>query len=294
MKYGRAASLVTNIICSSQLDRISKRVCLGLMPGYVRVVNYHDIPYEELGNFLKQVDWLISEHDLVSPSQLESILTSELQLRRPGIVFTFDDGFLSHATFIAEELYKRGIVGWFFIPTAAPDVSIDAQQKWAIDHKVVGSNTTTSTNTQLFGAWDDWVNVSKNHVIGSHTHDHVRFSDSLSKGDIEYQLNTSYSLLREKLDIHRKIFCWVGGEKESYSRVGFEAINDVGTSLSFTTCSLPVIFGADPLQIERTNIESGFSSNRVRICDSGLVDMRYMFKRRYINKLKRIDNTCKY
>ena len=82
-----------------------------------------------------------------------------------------------------------------------------------------------------------------------------------------------------------RYFCWVGGEYGSYSSHAVAIIENLGVELGFTTCSHPVLSSTSPLRIERTNVESGFPMERLKLCVSGIVDIRYFLKRRKLNSV---------
>ena len=247
---------------------------------HIRVVNYHDVPKDSMDQFKAQIDLILSLYKPVNPDNLHKFLDGKIKLEQPGVLFTFDDGFESHATYVAEYLKNRGIVGWFFVPTAVPVIPPHKQYAWAYK-KLVFKTVVEHDNGQdrLFANWDSWVEVCKDHIVASHTHDHLRFEPKVPKEEVQYQLKKSSELIEDRLSLPNRYFCYVGGELGSYSKHAAEAVKESGVSLAFTTCSRITVGSTNPLRIERTNIESHFSLDRVYMSLSGIVDLRYALKR---------------
>lgn len=267
----------------SGVSTLAKMLLNARAKGYVRVLNYHHVPIDELDHFEEQIDYLAREFAFADLAHLNGVLDGTIQVSTPSILFTFDDGLESHATHVADLLTRKGIQGVFFVPTAAPDVPKELQRQWAVDHQVARADENFVVNDRVFASWDSWKKVSDKHVVACHTHDHLRFEASVSGAVVAQQLTSSFSKLEEHLNIDTHQFCWVGGEKTSYSPQAVAAIRESAATLSFTTCSLPVTKCTDPLRIERTNIESFFSINRVKLSVCGIVDARYSIKRRQLD-----------
>lgn len=264
-------------LCTTVNNRIRKNS--------VRVINYHDIPLAQLDKFSKQIDIITDQLNPITPEEFIAVIQEDHIPSKPSVIFTFDDGFVSHASYVASKLTEKGISGWFFVPTEAPTIPNNLQAQWAIDHQVLKPNESASIGGRTFANWDDWRRVKNHHVIASHTHSHKRFGPSISEDDALDELNTSFAILQSELGISEKYFCWVGGEKTSYGQPASEAVRKAQTTLAFTTCSLPVKTGANSHRIERTNIESHFSDCRVKLAISGIVDFKYYSKRKSLNHI---------
>ena len=228
---------------------------------------------------------MLSIYDPARPEDLVSVMNGSLKKARPSFVLTFDDGFESHGTYIAEYLKQKNIKGWFFVPTEAPQIPEKEQHQWAIDHNVIRENESVEVNGRIFASWGTWKKCAEYHEIGSHTHTHLRFKPEINSSEVQSQLSRSYQKLQEifREDNLNKVFCWVGGEQSSYSTHAATVIREMGTDLAFTTCSMPVHRKTNPLRIERTNIESHFPLHRLKMAAAGGVDIRYVVKRRKLD-----------
>lgn len=276
-------NLLSALTARSGLAYLSRQLLNVLYPGHIRVINYHHVPLEQLPQFKLQIEYLLSIYDPATPEDLNQVLNGKNGRSQPKFILTFDDGFESHGTYVADYLKSKGISGWFFVPTAAPDLNPETQHQWAIDNHILKQHESATVNGRVFATWETWLELKQDHVIGSHTHNHLRFKPEVSESEAKEQLSLSYGRLHSELAQLKKIFCWVGGELTSYSPHAAKAIKSMETELAFTTCSAPVCSKTDPLRIERTNIESSFPVDRVKMAVSGIVDLRYYAKRKKLD-----------
>lgn len=70
----------------------------------------------ELQDFIGQLDWLMENHHLIGPSDLQLILTQGAPLPPRPCLLTFDDGYSDHYDHVAPLLADRGIKALFFAP----------------------------------------------------------------------------------------------------------------------------------------------------------------------------------
>jgi len=72
--------------------------------------------YLALDDFCRQLDLFEERHGFVSPEEFSAAVTSG-ETNSNGVVLTFDDGFRDHYDFVVPELKRRGLWGFFYIPT---------------------------------------------------------------------------------------------------------------------------------------------------------------------------------
>jgi len=256
-----------------------------LFPKHIRVFNYHHVPPSEFEQFKAQIKLLCRKMQPAHPSDITNLLENgTYKYSRPSFVLTFDDGLESQATYVSEYLTSVGISAMFFVPTNAPDTEPEDQLDWARNHAVLKQNESAYVDGRIFASWDRWKVVKRNHVVASHTKDHVRFQSHIDRNTACQQVIDSFKKLQSELDISNRIFCWVGGEFTSYSKAAVLALHDADATECYTTSSFPVLPNSDKRRIERTNLESSFDLLRVKLALSGIVDMRYFLKRRRLSR----------
>ncbi|MDD3288268.1 MAG: polysaccharide deacetylase family protein [Alphaproteobacteria bacterium] len=69
-------------------------------------------------NFCKQLDYFKQTDRFIASDEFDDIINSRIPVPDDGIVLTFDDGLKDHSQFVFPELLKRGLWGFFFVPTA--------------------------------------------------------------------------------------------------------------------------------------------------------------------------------
>lgn len=256
--------------------------------GVLRVLNYHDVEEKDLEAFEQQVQFLRHTFGFATPDDVRAALRGTLR-KSLKIALTFDDGFKSHATTVAEVLERHGAIGWFFVPTSVPSIQRSDHTDWAVQHRVLPEfSTQVQAGRVEFASWDDWRSVaSRGHIVGSHTDSHVRFRPDLPNSVVDEEIARSRSTIEAELGQVPNSFCWVGGEVGSYSQYAAEAIDKAGFELSFATSSQLLSASGHPQRIERTNVEATFDWDRFMLALSGIVDVRYIRKRRRLNEVFR-------
>lgn len=245
---------------------------------HVRCVNYHSVPPERAEAFDRQVRWFADRYEFVGPKELAALIEGHWPHRRPGVLFSFDDGCRTHAEVVAPVLEKHGAVGWFSVPSGFCDVPEAEQRAWAREHAI--SAWAPPGDPRLAMTWEQVRELDRRHVIVSHTRDHVRLAEALGEEAVRRQIFDDKRALEARLGHEVLAFAWVGGEEFAYSAAGARAIEAAGFRFAFGTNNRVVRPGDDPLRIERTNLETGFPLDVLRFQISGLLDWIYAGKRR--------------
>ena len=220
---------------------------------YIRIINYHMTPISSKENFEKQVQWLLKNFENCDMNKLELFLDGKYQFKdKPGIMFTFDDGFLDNYQVAYPILKKYNATGYYFVSTGL----IGKKRYKNKDYNIISNYMTQDQILEL---------INKKHVIGCHTDTHHRMN----------------IIVKQEI----KIFCWCGGEENTYTQAASDVIKQAGYKYSMTTLSSPIISTTNHLLLDRINIESWWSMSMVRFCISGYMDHRFKDKRNRVHNL---------
>lgn len=251
---------------------------------YVRALNYHDTPQQFASNLRSQLEWYSSHFIDCNYQQLRSLLEDGTwRGPKPGILISFDDGLKSNYDVAAPLLEEFGFTGWFMIPVSFLDTDSAAHAEFASENHITHHGLNSG---DLAMSWDDVRDLERRgHIITCHSMNHRRLLGSLTDEELYEEIVHSKSVLESRLGHPVSGFTWVGGEESSYSRKAFSSILQANYSEVFCTNSEPIVAQQNSLFLNRSNIESNFSLNQVRLVLGGLYDRKYDAKRQRIFSL---------
>lgn len=235
--------------------------------------------------FERQLIWFTKRYVNVGLEELTSFQEGAWPDGRSGILLSFDDGSRTHSEVVAPLLEKYGFVGWFFVPSGFVDVPERDQRDWARDHRI--SAWAPPDQHRLAMRWEEIRRLARHHVIGSHTKSHIRLREGLGVSRLRDEVASSKTRIEEMIDQEVPAFAWVGGEDWAYSQSAQDAIRDAKYRFAFRTNTLPWRRGGDPMAIERTNLEAGYSQHLMQFQISGVLDLIYRRKRQRIDRTVR-------
>lgn len=248
---------------------------------HIRVVNYHGTPSSLKKEFDRQLRWFARWYCDVNEDELKSFLFQrKWEKSKPGLILSFDDGKRNNYDVARELVEDHGFTGWFFVPAGWVIASNDEQ------HAEQGGDSDLIAeygNERLIVNQEELCKLAERHVVGCHTFTHHRMKASDDTEVLRREIIESKFLLERLLGAKQNIFCWVGGEEIHYTKEAADLIASAGYEFSFTTNTLPVRFGENPLKLERTNIEVFNSIPLVLFQVSGLMDLFYFAKRRRLS-----------
>ena len=264
--------------------RVTNKWFNGPKMPYVRALNYHDTPHQFASNFRKQLEWFSCHFANCNYQQLRSFLSDGTWSdSKSGILISFDDGLKSNYDVAAPLLEEFGFTGWFMIPASFLDASSTAQAEFALTNQIAHQGLHSG---DLAMSWENVRDLEKRgHVITCHSMNHRRLSNSLTDNQLHEEIVLSKCLLESRLGHPVSGFTWVGGEESSYSKRAFITIVEANYSEVFCTNSSPIVAHQNPLFLDRSNIESHFSLNQVRLVLGGLYERKYAAKRQRVFKL---------
>jgi peptidoglycan/xylan/chitin deacetylase (PgdA/CDA1 family) len=248
---------------------------------HLRCLNYHSVLPEWADAFNRQLAWFGERFVPVGPKGLFELCEGHWPHDRPGLLISFDDGCRTHAEVAAPLLEKHGFVGWFFVPSAFPDVPPAEQWSFAREHSI---SAWSDGDPRVALTWEQVRYLDRRHVVGCHTLDHVRLSADLGEAELRRQIVGGKQHLEARLGHPVDAFAWVGGEEWSFSALAARLIAEAGFRASFSGDHATFSPGHDPLRIERSNVEAFFEPDVLRFQLSVLPDLAYAPKRRRVRR----------
>jgi peptidoglycan/xylan/chitin deacetylase (PgdA/CDA1 family) len=246
-----------------------------------RVLFFHRTPAAFAGEFRRQLAWLQERFDLIDfntfKQRIESAATPASD--RPGLLLTFDDGFLSNYEVAAPMLEDAGVRGVFFVvPTfslADPAASRAFFRDQLHGHEAAYERAMTPAEIRDL--------ADRGHTIGNHTFTHARLSVS---PPAEYR--------HEILDAADVIESWIGRPVEAFAwPYVWNGITPEAHQLITARhryCFSPSAGLVDPRVdapglVWRTNAEVDRSFEEFRFQCSGLADHAGTSRRRHLRGL---------
>ena len=121
------------------------------------------------------------------------------------------------------------------------------------------------------------------YMIGSHTCTHHRMNIDDVEEILDYEIIESKKKLEKMFDIKIESFCWCGGELDTYIKNAHKKISSV-YDYSFMTNNKLVFKKENKLKLQRTNIEDNWVVSLIMFQLCGFLDIKYLRKRKIINK----------
>lgn len=229
---------------------------------YIRIINYHDTKQDSVANLKKQLLWFKDHYRNVTFREFERFLShGVLEGEKPGIMLTFDDGLsgnYEHAKAILNEL---NMTGYFMVSS-----------------DLIGKKG--YMNVEQIKEL-----ISEGHIIGCHTSTHHRMDIKDDCSTLEYEIVSAKNKLEDVFGVPISIFCWCGGEENTYTLDAQIMIEKAGYEYGFMTNSKPMTKETDRFHIQRTNVEDDWPIALVKFQVSGILDCKFARKRRRVNSI---------
>jgi peptidoglycan/xylan/chitin deacetylase (PgdA/CDA1 family) len=256
---------------------------------FIRAVNYHYTPSHNNTNFAQQLELFRNYFSDVNLTDLDNFFYNHQWTKpKPGLIISFDDGFRSNYLVAAPLLEKYGFTGWFFVCTDFISCPANKQEDFAKAHHI-NYCSQEAIYKPLAMSWEDIIDLDKRgHVIGSHTKTHYRMEKNAPLRRIEEEITNSKNILEEKLNHEINIFAWVGGEVGNYNPNAANRIKKAGYKYSFMTNSAIICPNTNKLQLRRTQVESWWPLDIITFQLSGLLDIYYIPKVKFISQLTKV------
>jgi len=232
------------LACYAHLARNAVYALFYLISKFVRKQEISVLMYHSVGSsdtfysvttreFYKQIDYLISNYNVVSLKDLQDFVEGKRELPRKAVVITFDDGYLDNYEVAYPYLKKKNLPMTIFITTGYVSKKMLLGNKWL----------------QMM-SWTDILDMDRNNVdIGAHTVNHP----NLTKIDVSA---AGKEILNSKIIIEQKL-----GRKIQYFSYPFGAYNNCLMNLAKQSGFRGAVGGEGLI---RRN-EHAFSLNRVDV-----------------------------
>src|SRR5262245_23730377 len=278
LSLGVSLTMLDRLLLARQNSRLGRR--------FIRLINCHDTPQWSLENYRRQIRFYARHYTGVRPGDLARLLSEGRGSRdKAGLILTFDVVLRSNYDIAAPLLGEFGFFGWFFVPLQFIDTPPDQQVAFAAAHSVILRDA-PPPDGRVAMTWDELRDLERRgHVIGCHTRTHHRLSADTPAHRLDDEIITAKGDLEGRLGHHVEHFCWVGGEERSYSREAAQRIRQAGYRYAYMTCSQPCVAGTDSLHLHRTNVESMWPMDAVRLQLCGIADWANSAKRRRVDAL---------
>ncbi len=248
--------------------RARSRLSRGPAPGRcVRVALAHGTDASAVDAFRRQLDWASRHFELIGFDTFQTLCQDpSFTLKRPGMLFTFDDGMLSNFEHGARVLEEFGTRGVFFVVPAYSALEGSAARAF-FKSNIQGR----STDGELPMSPDHMRElVDRGHTIGNHTRTHARLSlvpDSELDEQILRSADQIEQWIRRRVDAFAWTFAW-----DAISPSAYRVIR-ARHPYCFTPCPGLVRAAPDtPRLIWRTNVEADADLRLARFMCSGLGD----------------------
>ena len=247
----------------------------------IRVINYHCTPLIFQENFIKQLKFYKKYFTNINIDDLNKYMTvKDYNLNKSGLIISFDDGLRSNYDYALPILNNYNFTGWFFLPAG---IILDNSYTF-IKNNSINTNETYIDNRYFIN--QEELNYLKNyHIVGCHTFSHHRFNKNDKDELLIHEILNSKKFLENITNKTFDIFCWVGGELNTYTNKAYNKIINAGYKYAFTTNNLPIQKNQDSLNLNRTNIESYYSIPEVMFQLSGIMDILYYRKRKKVKNI---------
>ena len=251
---------------------------------YIRAVNYHGTPEDCRAGLAAHLEFYQRHFVPAGRAELETILAGRTWPHpRPGLLITFDDGLRNNLTVAAPLLEQAGFPAWLMIPAGFIEAPPERQREFAAAHRVWPAPAAEGPRVAM--SWDELRAAQTRHIIGCHTQTHHRLTAATPADQLDLEIRGARQQLEAHLQAPVDVFCWVGGEEQSYSAPAAALIRAAGYRWSFMTNTAPITAFTHPLQLQRSNIEANWPVEIVLFQICGLMDLLYTRKRARVNRL---------
>ncbi len=220
--------LITNSVLGRLLLNIAKRRNNN-DKGALKILIYHDIPYNDFNKFEKQMKCIDRDYSFIRPDDLQDILAGNMKYTDTKVLLTFDDGFKSNALLAEKFLNPLGIKAIFFIPAGFINAKNRDEQKSFIAGNIYNNRFKPEgiPDDMAPMTWQDIERlVEQGHTIGAHTINHRKLIEIESECELKCEIIESGNILQKKLGIDIDHFSYPFGDIDSIDQRAIKIIRE--------------------------------------------------------------------
>jgi peptidoglycan/xylan/chitin deacetylase (PgdA/CDA1 family) len=259
------------------------RALMSLASAPVRVVNMHGTPRRNAAALEAQLRWVRERFEVLHPENFLALLDGrEVPLRRPAVMFTFDDGLASNAEVAAPILESLEMRALFFVnPAFALTRGKEARRFFTTRVRPVPyPSALAAEDVEPMDSETLVALRGRGHMIGNHTYTHedLRLVSGVNlDNEVRGARDTLSGWLGEPVECFAWTFAWNAITAEAWAL----ALNT--HRYCFTAC--PGMLGHSRGCVWRTNTESSLAPHEYPFFYSGLADGIWWSRRRRLASL---------
>jgi peptidoglycan/xylan/chitin deacetylase (PgdA/CDA1 family) len=264
----RVLSLVKNIVFFLYLycGYVALRDFILARLGRARVVvlYYHRISGQggardpltrPLDDFRRDLQYLTSNYECISLSELAERLRAGVPFRRRAAVITFDDGYRDNYTAAVPALMEAGVTATFFVSTGF----IGTTRVFPHDIRAAQRDNVALLEYPKL-TWDDLRVMEAAHFeIGSHTVNHTNLGVA-DEETIRHELSDSLAALNSELGARPRAFSFPWGKPDNISQSAAKIVQEVEYYAAASAYGGTNSRGSNPYNIRRVDTGNGHLS----------------------------------
>ena len=250
----------------------------------VRVLVYHNIENRYASKLKDQLQKLKKDWKFINVKDFENHINEKKILKGKNLLLTFDDGFKSNFYVAKKILKKLNIKAVFFVPSDFVKIKKNVQLKKFVKKNIFDNQKINNYEKFKNMTIKDLKSLIKDgHTIGCHTKTHANLGFINNIAKLKKEILDSAKSLENLLKIKVKHFAYTYGN--------YRSINDKSLIIAFKrydfiySCLRGNNFKNKKKNIiKRDTVYLDSSNNLLKICLSGMIDLKYIFDLKKINK----------
>ncbi len=206
---------------------------------YLRVVNFHNTPRFNAAYYEALLAWYAAHFSSATEADLGRLFTTgRWHKEKPPLLLSFFEGTRNHFDVVLPLLERYGLTGWFFIIPHFLEVPPTEQLAYAAAHDIGTVPDEYGGGERLTLSWDEVRELSREHVVVSHTLTHTALTPSSPDALMAREIGASKRVLEKQLGREVKSFAWLLGAEHGLNERADATLLDAGYTYLFSTFKL--------------------------------------------------------